>query len=383
MYNPVHDRKVIILYYLIYYMTFSVLVTFLPIYLTESAGVTSAQLGFLMAAGPVAAVAVQPFWGMKADRAKYKNTILLIILTGTLAASVLIPLHTNFWYMAVTITLLHAFMTGNNPITDAITVELCQKRSWDFGRIRMAGAVGYSSMGLIAGIIISGIPIRLFPIFAVMMVFSITAACFLPKVPGYQREKLRAPYLKLLKNKRLVIVLSLSFIANYTLGMHYSFYGVYFRELGGTTALLGLAAFCASILELPFAFFSKRIIDKLGGPEKTLLASITVMTLRWALVSQAASPVFLLFVNCLHGFSFIVLAITITVFIGEHVPPEMKASGQTLNGMLAFGVSRILGSVTGGMLIGSWGISGMFLTAALVNMLGLLVFVPLVFKKGG
>jgi len=365
-------------FYLVFFMSVSVFMNFMPLFLTENIGVTSRQLGIILAIGPASLIFIQPLWGLRADRAQYKNTILILLLVSTLIASALIPLRPSFWYVIAAIALFNCFMSAINPIADTITVELCQKRSWDFGRIRMAGAIGYSVMGLIAGIIISGIPIRLFPLFGIMMVFTIGIACFLPRVPGHQREKLKTPYLKLLQNKKLSIVLIISFAANFTLIMHYSFFAVYFRELGGTTALFGLAVFCASMLEMPFAFFSKRIIAKLGGPEKTLLVSIAVMAVRWVLASMVTTPYMLLLVNCLHGFSFIVLTVTVTVFIGESVPPEMKASGQALHGMLSFGLARILGSVTGGLLVGLWGKPGMFITAAIINVVVLIIFIPIV-----
>jgi len=363
-------------------MSVSIFVNFIPIFLTENIGVTSRQLGIIMAIGPASVIFVQPLWGLRADRAQYKNTILILLLVSTLIASALIPLHPSVWYVVAAILLLNCFMTAINPISDTITVELCQERSWDFGRIRMAGAIGYSVMGLVAGIIISGISVRLFPLFGIMMIFTIGIACFLPRVPGHQREKLKAPYLQLLRNKKLVIVLAISFAANFTLSMHYSFFAIYFRELGGTTALLGLAILCGSMMEMPFAFFSKWVIAKLGGPEKTLLVSIAVMAVRWVLASVATTPHMLVIVNGLHGFSFIVLAVTVTVFIGESVPPEMKASGQALHGMLSLGLARILGSVIGGLLVGLWGKPGMFLTMAVVNVLVLIVFIPLFVIRG-
>jgi PPP family 3-phenylpropionic acid transporter len=354
---------------------------FLPVFLTENAGMNSAQLGILLAIGPFASILAQPLWGLRADRARYKNTVLLILLGGSLLASQLIPLYANFWYIMAAMFLLTSFSMATVPISDTITVELCQERAWDYGRIRTAGSVGYSTMGWVSGIWIAGNNARIFPLFAAFSLVTIAIAVLIPRVGGHQRVKIRMPYIQLLKNKRLATVLAISFVANVTLGMHYSFFGVYFRELGGTTAMLGLAAFCASMLELPFTLNAKNMIRKIGGPEKTLLLSAAVMGARWLLASQASTPLQLLLVNCLHGFSFAVLSITVTLFLGEHIPPELKASGQTLHGMLSLGLARIAGSVGGGLLIALWGKPGMFFTAGVINGLLLLAFVPLVWKR--
>jgi PPP family 3-phenylpropionic acid transporter len=375
------DLPVITAFYFVYFAGTSVMALFLPVFFSENIGVTDAQLGLMMAAGPAVTMASQPLWGLRADRARYKNTVLLILLAGTVSASLLIPLYAAFWYAMAAFVVMASFQTSCTPVADAIAVELCQERAWDYGKIRTAGSVGYSSMGWLAGIIIGGDNMRLFPLFAGTTLLTIIITVFLPRVKGHQRQKIKMPYIKLLQNPRLLTVLLMAFVANLTLGMHYTFFGIYFRELGGTMGMLGLAAFCASMLELPFTLNARRIIRRLGGPEKTLLISLSVMAARWLLVSLASTPLQLLLINCLHGFSFVVTAITMTLYIGEHVPPEMKASGQTLHGMLSSGAARIIGSVGGGLLISLWGKPGMFLTAAAVNALALAVFIPLILRR--
>ena len=375
------DLPVITGFYLVYFAGMAVMALFLPVFFSENIGVTSAQLGIMMAAGPAVTIVSQPLWGLRADRARYKNTVLLILLAGTLMASLFIPLYSNFWYATAAFIVMASFQTSCTPIADAIAVELCQERPWEYGKIRTAGSVGYSSMGWLAGLIIGGSNLRMFPLFAGMTLLTVGIAFLLPRVRGHQRVKIKMPYIELLKNRRLATVLAIAFVANLTLGMHYTFFGIHFRGLGGTMGMLGLAAFCASMLELPFTLNARRLIRWLGGPEKTLLLALTVMAARWLLASLATTPLQLLFINCLHGFSFVVTAITMTLFIGEHVPPEMKASGQTLHGMLSAGAARILGSVGGGLLISLWGIPGMFLAACVINALALAVFVPLVYRK--
>ena len=374
------DYTIAIVYYLFFYAGGSILNSFLAPFLRENIGVTDLQIGFLLATGPIASLLIQPFWGIKADRSRYKNSILIILLSGTLGAALLIPIyaqmaipmHIMFWLCAAGMLLLNCFQTSNIPMSDTIMIELCRQRSWDFGRLRIAASIGYSIMGLTAGIIIGGVLLRIFPLYAFISLLAIGAAFFLPRVPGRQREKIRLPYLELMKDKRLVKVIFLSLICSMTLSMHYSFYGIYFLQLGGSTAMLGLAVSCSSIFELPFSMYSKRIINKMGGTENTMLLALAVMSLRWLLASLAKTPLQLLLINSLHGFSFVVLTICVALFISENVPPQLKASGLAFNGMAA-GMARILGNIGSGFLVGNWGVSTMFAVASAVNAL-LLIF---------
>jgi PPP family 3-phenylpropionic acid transporter len=373
------DYMLVILYYLLFYAGGTVINNFMAPFLREYV-----QIGFLLATGPVASLLVQPFWGIKADRARYKNSVLIILLTGSLVAALLIPIyaqmsfpmHIMFWLIAGGMLLLNCFQTSNIPMSDAIMVELCQERGWDFGRLRIAASIGYSIMGLTAGILIGGVLLRMFPLYAGLSLLAIVSAFFIPRVPGRQREKIRLPYLELMKNRGLVKMVSISLVCSMTLSMHYSFYGIYFLQMGGTTAMLGMAILCSSIFELPFSMFSKRVIKKLGGDENAMLLALGVMSLRWLLASFARTPLQLLLINSLHGFSFVVITICVALYISENVAPELKASSMAFNGV-ASGLARILGSIGAGLLVSNLGVSVMFIVASFVNALLLVIFLLL------
>ena len=375
------DYVTVIIYIFLFYAGGSVINSFLAPFLKENMGVSDVQIGFLLATGPMASLLIQPFWGLKADRSRFKNTVLIVLLAGTLAAALLIPLYSRitmsanilFWFTAAGMLLLNCFQTSTIPMTDAIMIELSQERKWDFGRLRIAASVGYSAMGLLAGIIIGGVLLMMFPLYAGLSFLAIVAAFFIPKVPGRQKEKIRMPYLQLLKNRGLVKIVGIGLVCSLTLSMHYSFYSIYFLQIGGTTAMLGLAVFVASVVELPFSIFSKKIIKKMGGNENMMLLAMGIMSVRWFLSSLARTPLQLLLINSLHCLAFVVLNICVALYISENVAPELKASGQAFNGV-AGGIARILGNIGSGLIVGRWGVPVMFAAATGINVLFLAVF---------
>jgi len=62
----------------------------------------------------------------------------------------------------------------------------------------------------------------------------------------------------------------------------------------------------------------------------------------------------------LHGFIFIVLAYSMATYINNEMPPELKASGQTVNSVIGLGISRIIGSTGGGVISDLIGIRQVF-----------------------
>ena len=64
------------IYYFFFYMAVAPYVSFVTAYYQEI-GLTSSQIGIISGIGPVITVIGQFIWGRLADKAKYKNTVLL------------------------------------------------------------------------------------------------------------------------------------------------------------------------------------------------------------------------------------------------------------------------------------------------------------------
>ncbi|MGG3468792.1 MFS transporter [Neobacillus pocheonensis] len=92
------------------------------------------------------------------------------------------------------------------------------------------------------------------------------------------------------------------------------------------------------------------------------------------------NPYMVLPIQMLHGVIVIVLLVTMAIFINEEVPNELKASGQTFNGLISLGVARILGSILGGVFSEYVGMRDVFLYNAIIAFITFLVFM-LVFKR--
>src|SRR5690606_31248199 len=78
------------------------------------------------------------------------------------------------------------------------------------------------------------------------------------------------------------------------------------------------------------------------------------------------APIWLLPAQVLHGFIFIVLTVTMATYINKEVPKELKASGQTFNGLLNLGVARIIGSFAGGIATTSFGMRNVFMYNSII-----------------
>lgn len=360
---PRHLMDFIVLYAL-FYAGNAVYGTFLPVYL-DQAGFTQTAIGSLLALGPLIAILAQPLWGLAGDRAQSKNNVLLVLILGSALSVLLYRFSVQYAYLAAVMTVFTFFQTSIAPMSDAITLEYLDQTRIKFSTIRMAGTLGFAFMSIFAGMYAQRDISTIFILYCAISLLMLLAAWRLPKVKGHQSQGRKMSLLALLYNRPLLVLLGYATLLMTTLSFFYAFFAIYFRQMGGNSRMLGWAMFIAAICEVPFLFFAHRIIKRLG-PKGTLIGAGLVMALRWLLLSFVTNPYWVLPLQALHGLSFIVISYTMVTYINDHVPLELKASGQTFFGLVGMGISRIVASLLGGALSDLLGIRQVFFYNALL-----------------
>ncbi|ALS28308.1 MFS transporter [Paenibacillus sp. 32O-W] len=360
-------------FYVVFYMGNAVYGTFLPVYFVE-VGYTEAQIGTLLSLGPLVAIIAQPVWGTLGDRAATKNQILKVLIAGSGISMLLYPLSDHFYYLMVMICVFTFFQTSAFAISDAITLETIDRlKTGNFGLIRMGGTIGYAIMSVVFGMIAVNHIGSMFVVYAIVMAASFLLLTRFPAVAGHQSKGRKMRIWVLFRNRKLVLYLGISFVIHVTLGYYYSFFPVYFKEIGGNNALLGWSMLISSLSEIPFLLFASRIMVRIPIPF-ILMGAAGITAIRWYVTSLIHEPLWILPVQMLHGLVFIVLSVTMATFINREVPDELKASGQTLNGLLSLGIARIIGSFAGGMASESFGMRSVFFYNSIITVACIVVF---------
>jgi MFS family permease len=78
-----------VLYFLVYMLNV-IYSTFFPVYL-DGLDIPSEQIGILLSIGPFINIFAQPFWGIASDRAKYKNTAVMVMFVFSALTVLLFP----------------------------------------------------------------------------------------------------------------------------------------------------------------------------------------------------------------------------------------------------------------------------------------------------
>lgn len=360
--------------YVLFYAGQAIYNTYLNLYLA-STGLSDTQIGMTVSVSTAFLLCAQVVWGVLSDRARVKNTILLILYGGMAVSSLLFYLGRGFAFLLGMVTLFSVFINSVVPLQDNYTLEVLETKKWDFGRIRMGGTIGYSLSVLIIGFCLEDDYAPIFWMIALCM-----GGCFLfcralPPILGRRGQKREHSYKELLQNKTLLGLILFNLAFSSGLNFFYNFYPIYYTSLGGDSSGIGIMMFVCAVSEIPVLFMIRKIVCRLGI-RGTLILSGLVTVLRWGLLWLVHDPVLVIPVSLLHGLGYTGISYCLVTYIGKSIPREMRATGQTLNALISNACSRIVFGFLGGLASDFLGVSSMMM----INM-GIMAITVLIFTK--
>ena len=324
-------------------------------------GFSRAQLGLLSSANAASALVFAPLWGSLGDRSRNRRALLALL---SLAAALSFPLKLmggGFAWQIFAAALFYAFFSALLPLGDSL---LLQGEGDSFGAYRLAGGISFALASLFFGLLRgkgggSGLWM------VSLLLFLAAAAAFLLPAAGEKGPGRRSGMAALLKNGRLMLLLGLSLPLQMSMSYFYTYFAPHFVQLGGSSALLGLGYLLCTAGEIPYLIFSGRI-HRRWGAEAPMCIAAALMALRWLLLGLSRSPVIALLSQLLHGGGFIVISVSMALWIRDHVPGELQASGQSLLNLVSFGLGRIGGNLLGACIAQRWGMAAGFIAGAVL-----------------
>lgn len=333
-------------------------------------GMDNAQIGLLLSLPPLLSLVVQPMWGLAGDRARYKRTILAVSYAGAGLGCFLISAASGFWVLLAAMCLYNCFCQGCSPIVQTICMEYTAPRKSGFGPIRMIGSITYQLMILFLGFVLSGTMPSLFRIMGVLYVLCGAYSLASPPIRGHQHEGKKVSPFVLLKDRRILLLLCMTFCGKAASMFYVSFFNKLSQELFASNSVMSVLSFTAIVMEIPFLLFSGRLMRKLKITCWVLLGYL-FNAVRFIGISVTQSlPVLIMLqltgVSVMACFEFYP-----ALYLNAIAPKELSGSVQSLTTIVTFGLTQLAGSLTGGFMaeqLGlqmAFGVYGVFLLAAL------------------
>lgn len=364
-----------ILLYGMMYAAFGVASPFWPRFF-ETRGVTSQELGLLLALGTTVRLASGPLAARIADQLRARRMVLAICLAG--AGLFALGLATaKGLALLLLISLCHAAaLAPTTTLADALASRAADAprenggKAFEYGWVRGTGSAAFIVGTLFAGQIVGAagltsvvvlhtglLVIAAFVVFRVSDITSDQQAAkgTITPVGGF------SALIRIAVFRRLLLVAGLILGSH---AMHDAFAVIRWNAAGvgpGTASLLWSLSVAAEV----FVFFvvGPPIVARMGPAVAAAIAAVAG-TLRWTIIALTTDLSMLALVQPLHGLTFALLHLAGMRILTQSVPPQLAATGQAIYA-LAAGVATALLTLAAGVLYARYNAGAFFVMSGL------------------
>ncbi len=378
------DINILRIYGFVLFMGVGTFFPFIFLYIREL-GFSNVQIGFFAAIGPAVMMLIQPFWGWVSDLTGRPERVLIYLSLGIAGSVALLAVGRSFMSIVIYMILFNLFYSSQTPTYDSIVFRTIAKSDVSYGQIRWLGSLGFAltTYGVGKVIEITHISVALWN----YVVIALLLAFLSIRLPSAVKENIirkntqeRVKIWPLLKNREFVIFLLASAFVVGSNAINNTFFPFLFKELGGGESLLGLAMMIAAIAEIPFFFFSAKLIWRYRIPNLLLIA-FGVTILRWFLNSIAISPYQLLAYQLLHSLTFGLFYSSAVVYVDRLTPSRLRTSGQSLFWATTFGFGNVVANLVGGWIYQYYSVQTLYVVASVAAALGTLILAVGIFSR--
>ena len=345
------------------------IVPFLPLVLRDR-GLSNEAIGAVLALYAAAGIAAGPVWGWVADRFLGYERTLVLTLSTTAVAILAFGFSHRTVALAIAGSAAWATRSAGMSLVDSIALSrLGAERRGAYGSIRLWMSVGFAVFAMLFGVLDYFVGLGLVaPLYAALCAANAAAlaAAFRRRarpirLPRAQRPP--APRIPLTALPALALFLVALFLTNAAYNAAYTFGSVQIAALGGSVIFVGLAGGLQASAEVPSMAWTPRLGRRLR-PGSIFAAGASVYVVVFLIWAAAATPVTLAALRLVSGIGFGLTYVGTVLVVDELVPPELRATGQAAGKAVAFGAAPIAGSLGGGFLYGTFGLTPFFLVAA-------------------
>ncbi len=360
-----------ILLYAALYAAFGVASPFWPKFF-ETRGLTSQQIGFILAAAIVVRLAAGPLVGRLADVSRSLRLVLATCAALAAAMAAALLLANTFWLFLIITSLQAAALAPTTSIADALSVNAAKPqiagKPFEYGWIRGSASGAFVLGTLIIGQLISRTDLN--PIIwmnVALLVAAAAATALLPHAKSRPHTS-ASPGMDevhgLLRISRFRILLVVSALVYGSHAMHDAFAVIWWSNAGMDTSVISILWSEAVAAEvIVFFIIGPALLGRMGPRGAAALAAVAGV-IRWSVAGLTTSALLLSIVQPLHGLTFALLHLACMRMMGGLVPISLCATAQAF---YAFGAGLTTAALTllSGILYSRYGGASFFPMAVL------------------
>ncbi|WP_347113266.1 oligosaccharide MFS transporter [Leclercia sp. S52] len=325
----------------LYLFAWSSTMAFFVIWTTQHLGISATQTGWLYAINAFIALTMQPFFGYISDKFGTKKSLIFLIIAlllpvGPFFIYVYAPLLvSSFWLGAVLggIYLGVIFNSGCGVI-DSYIDKISRRYSFEYGRVRMWGSLGWAAAAYIVGRNINDNPNLSFWLASIAIVLA--AVCFmLTKITVTLEEEKMTSSLKaghvveLMKDKQfwMLIIFTLFVTQIYdTYDQQFAqYFSLQFPSVDEGNKWYGTLASIQVCGETLFLGLMPWFVNRVGAKWALVIAG-TIMSVRILGSAVPLGPVWIAAVKMMHAIEKPLILISVFKFIAQNFDHKLSST---------------------------------------------------------
>jgi PPP family 3-phenylpropionic acid transporter len=341
------------------YMTQAIVVSYFPLYFLDR-GFSASQIGIIYATGPFISVFANLLLGAASDKYRTIKKILVCLLIGQFLMVSLLFSTDSFILICFLMLAFYFCQTPMNPLSDSLILLSSQFTGTPYALVRIFGSLGFAFMAFFMGQLLKFTGSSSTLIFCLCSVgISFMFSLGLKDYQGSLRKIEFSGFFKLIRKPEIVSFFVLILIISISHRMYEGFLAVTLREMGASDSLVGIAWLTSAVSEIPVFF----LLGKYGHKYKELplLAIASLMyAVRFWLISEITSPIWILPIQAMHSVSFGIYFATALRYLSSIIPDEYRSSGQAVYAVVWTGFAGIISGTAGGAVFEHFGKNAFF-----------------------
>lgn len=365
-------------FFFIYFSFVGIFAPFFGLYL-QGQGLLAWQIGVLVALAQVLRIFGPNLWGWWADHTQQPVHIMRSLAVLAWLSFVGLLWHPGFSGLFCILILANLFLSGQVPLSEALTAQQLRGDFARYGRLRAWGSLGFIVAVVGAGYWLEWVGIALLPWLMLGVLAALVFAtqrlpeASLPAPEVAHHDPLRvSSYRGLLRRPEvLCFLLSCGFMIAAHMAL-YTYFSIYLSMLGYEKQAIGWLWGLSVLSEIVVFYFQSVLFRRLTA-FSLLVLSFCLCALRFALIAGWAQILWvLLLAQLLHAFTFGVHHSATLAYLQQWFARDAQARGQALYTSVGYGVGGSLGGLLCASLWQPIGPAGVFMLSALLAVCALL-----------
>ena len=336
-------------YYAAVFLAVGLFTPYWPLWL-ESRGLGPREIGVILALTTWAKVLASPVAAGIADRIGRRRPVMIVLSVCAAAVFCAYAAADTFAMAAVAAVALGLCFPPLMPVGENLAMLAARARRFDYGRVRLWGALTFIAGAWGGGVFIDDGDPRAVPVMTVGAAILVALAC--AALPDVRAAPSRGSFTgigTLLRRPPFLVFVATASLIQCSHAAYYAFATLHWHAAGlGTFAIGALWAWGVAAEVVLFAI-SGRAVRRAGIVPLFALAAVAGVV-RWTVIGVTSDPVALIVAQALHAATFGASHLAAMHFIQRTVPAAWSATAQGIYSGLATGATMALATMAAGAL---------------------------------